>query len=263
MRLVDYSHDFPTKTQEPVRIRRCNILPTTRPRRKGSTSQRPFQCFPASYTCHHAYGSNVSTTSCTGSNRLEEDILLRWRRRTSWWQTYAVLSEHCVSALEYVAFFTGTPVADLEARLDSFMQDTDDLRKRLEALERTSLRAEAEQMLNQVQDIDGVKVVAGRSSATGPEGMREMGDFLKTRLDSMVMVLGAVVNGNPILVAMVTPDLVSRGLHAGNIARDTAKVMGGGGGGQAEMAQAGGREANKLEEGLRGVPELVRQALKG
>ena len=159
--------------------------------------------------------------------------------------------------LEAISHKLQTPVADLEARLDSYMQDTDDLRKRLESLERTSLRAEAEQMLNQVQDVGGVKVVAGRSSATGPEGMREMGDFLKVRLTSAVLVLGAVVNGNPILVAMVTPDLVSRGLHAGNIARDTAKVMGGGGGGQAEMAQAGGRQADKLEEALRGVPELV------
>jgi alanyl-tRNA synthetase len=60
---------------------------------------------------------------------------------------------------------------------------------------------------------------------------------------------------------MVTPDLVGRGLHAGNIARDTAKVVGGGGGGQAEMAQAGGRNASKLDEALQGVPELVRRGL--
>ncbi|MFQ6028834.1 MAG: DHHA1 domain-containing protein [Dehalococcoidia bacterium] len=165
--------------------------------------------------------------------------------------------------LEAISRKLQTPVADLEARLDSFLQDTEELRRRLEALERSTLRAEAEEMLNQVQDVAGVKVVAGRSSATSPEGMREMGDFLKTRLDSAVLVLGAVVNGNPMLVTMVTPDLVSRGLHAGNIARDTAKVMGGGGGGQPEMAQAGGRQANKLEEALRGVPELVRQGLEG
>ena len=92
--------------------------------------------------------------------------------------------------------------------------------------------------------------------------MREMGDFLKAKLSSAVVVLAAVVDGSPLLVAMVTPDLVAKGLHAGNIARDTAGVMGGGGGGGPEMAQAGGRQANKLDEALRGVPDLVRRGLQ-
>ena len=91
--------------------------------------------------------------------------------------------------------------------------------------------------------------------------MRDMGDFLKVKLSSAVVVLASVVDGSPILIAMVTPDLVAKGLHAGNMVRDTAKVMGGGGGGRPEMAQAGGRNAGKLDEALKGVPELVRQTL--
>ena len=152
-----------------------------------------------------------------------------------------------------------TPVVDLESRLDNFIQDTDELRRRLAALERGSLRAEAEALLEQVQDIDGVKLVAGRTSANGSEAMREMGDFLKTRLPSVVIALGAIVNGNPLLVTMVTSDLVEKGLHAGNISRDAARVMGGGGGGQPEMAQAGGRQADKLDDALRRVADLIRQ----
>jgi alanyl-tRNA synthetase len=155
-----------------------------------------------------------------------------------------------------------TPVADLEARLDSFIQDTDQLRRRLAALERSTLRSEAEEMLGRVQDVAGVKVVAGRTSATSTEAMREMGDFIKAKLSSVVVVLGSVINGNPVLVATATPDLVAKGLHAGNIARDTAKVVGGGGGGQPEMAQAGGRQANKLDEALQSVPELVRRGVR-
>ena len=91
--------------------------------------------------------------------------------------------------------------------------------------------------------------------------MREMGDFLKARLSSVAIVLGAVVDGNPLLVAMLTRDLVDRGLHAGNLARDTAKVMGGGGGGRPDMAQAGGRQPERLGHALAGVAELVRQGL--
>jgi alanyl-tRNA synthetase len=155
-----------------------------------------------------------------------------------------------------------TPVADLEARLDSFMQDTEELKRRLAALERAALRAEAEELLDGVMEVDGAKVVAGRTSATSADAMREMGDFLKAKLSSAVVVLAAVVEGRPLLVTMVTPDLVAKGLHAGNIARDTARVMGGGGGGRPDIAQAGGKDAGKLEQALRRVPELVRQGLK-
>ena len=165
--------------------------------------------------------------------------------------------------LESLARMLQTPVGDLESRLDSYIQDTEELRRRLAALERNSLRAEAEALLSQVQDIDGVKLVAGRTSANSAEAMREMGDFLKAKLSSVTVALGAIVNGNPLLVTMVTPDLVEKGLHAGNIARDAARVMGGGGGGQPEMAQAGGRQADKLDDALRRVAELIVQGRQG
>ena len=163
--------------------------------------------------------------------------------------------------LESISQKLQTPVVDLESRLDSFMQENEDLKKQLEGFQKTSLRGEAEELLDRVQDIDGVKLVAGRTSAASADGMREMGDFLRDKLGSVVVALAAVVEGSPILVTMVTPDLVERGLHAGNIARDTAKVMGGGGGGRPEMAQAGGKQPDKVDEALGGVPALVRQGL--
>ena len=92
--------------------------------------------------------------------------------------------------------------------------------------------------------------------------MREMGDFIKSQLSSVVIVLSSIVNGNPILITMVSPDLVNRGLHAGNIARDTSKIIGGGGGGQAEMAQAGGKDSSKLDLALSEVENLVRTGIK-
>ena len=154
-----------------------------------------------------------------------------------------------------------TPVADLESRLDGYMQETDDLRRRLAAMERSLLRSEAEALLQRVADVDGVRVVAGRTSANNADGMREMGDFLRDKLSSCVVTLGGLSEGSPILVTMVTPDLVERGLNAGSIARAAAKLMGGGGGGRPEMAQAGGRQPEKLDEALGAVAGLVRSAL--
>ena len=153
------------------------------------------------------------------------------------------------------------PVHELEARLEAYMADTDVLRHRLAEAERIGLRSEAETLLERVQDVDGVKLVANTTSAHNVEAIREMGDFLKQKLGSAVIALGAVVNDAPVIIAMITPDLVERGLHAGNIARDAAKVMGGGGGGRPDMAQAGGRQADRLGAALDGVARLVREGL--
>ena len=153
------------------------------------------------------------------------------------------------------------PVHELEARLEAYMADTDVLRHRLAEAERVGLRSEAETLLERVQDVDGVKLVANTTSAHNVEAIREMGDFLKQKLGSAVIALGAVVNDAPVIITMITPDLVERGLHAGNIARDAAKVMGGGGGGRPDMAQAGGKQADRLGAALDGVARLVREGL--
>ena len=154
-----------------------------------------------------------------------------------------------------------TPSADLETRLESFLQDWDNLRKRLESLERMNLKAEAEEALPKVQDVDGVKVLAVRTSAASSDAIREMGDWLRDKLSSGVVVLGSVSNGRPTLMAMVTKDLVEAGLHAGNIVKEAAQVMGGSGGGRPDMAQAGGRDPDKLDDALRATHELVRKGL--
>ncbi|MXZ92146.1 MAG: alanine--tRNA ligase [Chloroflexi bacterium] len=155
------------------------------------------------------------------------------------------------------------PVHELETRLDAYMADTADLRRRLAETERAGLRSEAESLLGRVRDVDGVNLVASVTSAHNVEAMREMGDYLKQKLDSVAVALGAVIDGSPIIVTMLTPDLVSRGLHAGNIARDAAKLMGGGGGGRPETAQAGGRQPDRLGAALDSVANLVRDGLNG
>ena len=134
------------------------------------------------------------------------------------------------SLLESISRKLETPLVDLEARLDSFVEDSDRLRKRLATLERDMLRREAQELLPKAVDVDGVRVLAGRTSASSVEAMREMGDWLKAKLSSGVIVLAAVQDSRPMFIAMVTQDLVDRGLNAGDIAKETAQVVGGGGG---------------------------------
>lgn len=130
-------------------------------------------------------------------------------------------------------------------------------RKRAKDLEGQLLRRTAESLLAGVQEVNGVKVVAAKVSASDTELLREMGDFLKDKLGSAVIVLGAIMEGNPRFLAMVTPDLVKKGLHAGKIIKQVAQITGGGGGGKPEMAQAGGKEASKIDQALKAVPGLI------
>ena len=77
-----------------------------------------------------------------------------------------------------------------------------------------------------------------------------------------MVVLGAVIDEKPLLIAAATEDAIKRGIHAGNIVRDAAKIVGGGGGGRPNMAQAGGRDSDKLPDALKIVPEWVEKNLK-
>jgi alanyl-tRNA synthetase len=92
--------------------------------------------------------------------------------------------------------------------------------------------------------------------------LREMSDWFRDRLKSGVVVLGAVMNKRPSLIAAVTPDLVERGLDAGKIVRQAARVVGGGGGGKPTLAEAGGKDASKLPEALASVRQIVAEAMR-
>ena len=148
---------------------------------------------------------------------------------------------------------------DLSEKITALMEELDAQRNRADRLERDAGRREAEELLAKVQYVDGAKVVAARVDAPNVETMREMGDFLKSKLGSVFVVLGSVINDRPMFVAMATPDLASKGLHAGNIVKQVAKVAGGGGGGSPEMAQAGGKDKSRVLEALGEVARLVRE----
>ena len=109
-----------------------------------------------------------------------------------------------------------------------------------------------------------VSVFSGMAIMMTVMSVNLLGDWLRDKLGNGVVVLGALVNDRPTLVAMVPPDLVGRGLHAGNIVKAAAREVGGGGGGRPEMAQAGGRDPERLDDALRAAVEAVRsQAARG
>ena len=139
----------------------------------------------------------------------------------------------------------------------SAAQELRDLRRRNLVLERELSRKTSESLLDQKQTINGVNLVVGRLPSTRVEILREMSDWLRDQLKSAVIVLGTVNDDRPLFLAVVTPDLVAKGYNAGDIVRKIARVTGGGGGGKPNLAQAGGKDKDKLDEALGLVKELV------
>ncbi|MBW1988797.1 MAG: alanine--tRNA ligase [Deltaproteobacteria bacterium] len=108
----------------------------------------------------------------------------------------------------------------------------------------------------EIKTIKGVQVLVRKVPADSPATLRNTADKMRDKISSGVVVLGAEADGKAFLVAMVTKDLVGR-FHAGNIIKHIAKIVGGGGGGRPDMAQAGGSDPSKLAEALEQVYPLI------
>ena len=162
-----------------------------------------------------------------------------------------------LSVMEGLAAALGGTPADLESNLNNLLSEVDAQRREMREVQRRLAKAETARVLEEVREVNGIKVLAAQVEAPGMETLREMTDWLQTRLGSAVIVLGAVMGGKPGFVAAVTPDLVERGLKADALVREVAAVVGGGGGGRATLAQAGGRDPHLIGEALRLVTSLV------
>ena len=167
------------------------------------------------------------------------------------------LMESRLAALEDVAKAVEGSLEDVPAKVKVIIDELEAERRRALALEREVSRRIAEDLLGQAREISGVKVLVARVPSLAMPVLREMGDILRDRLKSVVIVLATVYNGKPSFLAMVTSDLTAKGFHAGHIINQVAKVTGGGGGGKAAMAQAGGKDASKIDEALKFVKDVV------
>ena len=169
------------------------------------------------------------------------------------------LIESRLTVLQSVAKEVEGSLDEVPNKVKTLISELEAERKRVLSLERELSRRIAEDLPGQAEQVSGVTVLAAKVPALSMPILREMGDTLRDRLKSAIVVLATVYNGKPNFLAMVTPDLIARGFHAGDIINQVAKVTGGGGGGKAAMAQAGGRDAAKIDEALKLVHKLVQK----
>ncbi len=135
-------------------------------------------------------------------------------------------------------------------RAEELILQIRDLRKDVQKAKKEGAREFYSELIANAREISGVKIITEVIEGVDIGDLRKTVDSLKESLGSVAIVLGTTENGKVTLITSLSNDLVKKGLHAGNIARDIAKIVGGGGGGRADMAQAGGQLPDKINEAI-------------
>ena len=112
-------------------------------------------------------------------------------------------------------------------------------------------------VMNQVEEVKGVKFLATSLEGVDMNGLRDLGDQLKEKLGEGVILLASVNDGKVSLMATATDGAMKQGAHAGNLIKAVAKLVGGGGGGRPNMAQAGGKNPAGVEDALKAAKEAL------
>jgi len=151
---------------------------------------------------------------------------------------------------------------ELVAAVEQLQAQNQSLQRELAQAKQQSALRQTQNLLDQAVRVNGVAVLAVQIDADDADAMRRMTDWLRDKLGSSVVVVGAVIGERPQLVAAVTNDLTARGVHAGNLVKSIAPLIGGRGGGAPHMAQAGGKDAASLLDALHRVPAWVEENLR-
>ncbi len=151
---------------------------------------------------------------------------------------------------------------NLAEKIGHLVGENKALRSEIESLKSRLAKDAAKDILNQVKDIKGVKLLATKVEGVDMNGLRDLGDQLKEKLGEGVIVLASGTAGKVSLMAMATKEAMERGAHAGNLIKAAASLVGGGGGGRPNMAQAGGKNPDGIGDALAKAAEVLESQLK-
>ena len=176
------------------------------------------------------------------------------------WQAYQLARER-MNLLDQVNATLGASSAETLTKVENLTRSLSSAQKEIENLRKKLVADEFDQTLGNVENIEGISVLRAILPNANIDALREMSDKFRKQHTSGVVVLASEQNGKPILIAAVTDDLVQRGLNAVKLIQKVASVVGGGGGGRPNLAQAGGKDPSKLSEALDQVQGYIREAL--
>lgn len=160
--------------------------------------------------------------------------------------------------IEKVSNVLKTNSRDLLEKANSVINEIKEKDNTIRILRRNLSKDIVSEILDTSKKVDGISYINYKVEDMDMENLRNLGDQLRNRIKSGVIVLASTFNNKLTFLSMVTKDLNSKGILAGNIVKEVAKVTGGNGGGRPDMAQAGGKDLSKLDEALSIVPDLIK-----
>ena len=141
-------------------------------------------------------------------------------------------------------------------------QDRKSLHSKNEALKSKMAQGALGNVMDKVTEVKGVKLLAAALEGVDMNGLRDLGDQLKEKLGEGVVVLASANDGKVCLMATATDGAMKQGAHAGNLVKGIAQIVGGGGGGRPNMAQAGGKNPDKIPEAIAAVAGILEGQIK-
>ncbi len=147
--------------------------------------------------------------------------------------------------------------ANLVEKIEHMLADMKALQSEIDSLKSKAAKDALGNVMDQVTEVNGVKLLATAVEGVDMNGLRDLGDQLKEKLVEGVVVIASSVDGKVNLIAMATEDAMKKGAHAGNLIKGIAALVGGGGGGRPNMAQAGGKNPAGIKDAIAKVKEVL------
>ena len=151
---------------------------------------------------------------------------------------------------------------DITNKLQIQLAELKDKEKEIVLLKGKLATSSIEEILDDIKEVKGVKVICGSVKGIDGDALRDLAEKLRDKLGDGVVVLGSSANDKVEFVAMASKSAIDKGVHCGKIIKEVAKIAGGGGGGRPDMAQAGGKLPEKLEEAIDNVPSIIETFVK-
>lgn len=166
-----------------------------------------------------------------------------------------------LQTLDTISTRLGTTQDQAVKRVTTLQEELSESRKEIETLQRKLAKFNFDEMIeSQLEQINGKQALLAKLDGVPMDTMREMTDWFRNKVDNGVMVLASDVNGKPQIIIAVSDSLVKDGIKAGNLIKPIAQVVGGGGGGRPQMAQAGGKDSTKITDALQKARDLIAEA---
>ena len=174
---------------------------------------------------------------------------------------FAYYKEQEEMLLKAAKLLKTTPAAVTE-KIGHLLAEMKAVQSENDALKSKAAKDALGDVMDQVKEIKGVKVLASRVEGVDMNSLRELGDQLKEKLGDGIVLLASVTDGKVSLMAMATDAAMKAGAHAGNLIKAIASIVGGGGGGRPNMAQAGGKNPAGVDEALAKAAEVIENQIK-